>query len=222
MKDIKVFVWDMDGVIYRFGEPFWHACRMSAATLAMEYIPGTTLERALEMSKESWDKYHSSYDFLHKDYQLDQETLVQRFHENLNIDFIPPLSNDFFQAMDACKVKHVVLTQGSRPWAHRIMKKTTAEKVFTDNDIITIEDFPTFKKATHVEPFLMACKKAGCTPHEAVMIEDFKKNLVFSKRTGMTTTLVHSDEEKDEHVDHHFDTPIDFMRYFAAEKQQLS
>lgn len=223
-KNTDTVFWDMDLVLYEPCHKFIRTCWKSSYRTAMELIPGLNAKQAIGLAQQSWEKHHSGYDFIFKDYNIDPNEVLHVWHKNLDESFIKPASNEFLEKIQQSAKKHILITHGSRSWSNRVLKQANVKDFFPDKHIISIEDMYPYKKSTHTEPYSMALDIAGCNPENTPMIEDTQFNLQKAKELSLKTAAVYQKPNaiQQAYTDYMLQTPEMFLEQIIEAKNNLT
>jgi FMN phosphatase YigB (HAD superfamily) len=189
--DTDTMFWDMDLVLYKPHAKFIRTCWTSSYKTALKFLPHLTAREAILLSQKSWEEHHSAYDFLIKEHNFDQEKVLTVWHDNLDESFMTQADDSFVEKMFLAAKNHVIITHGSKPWTHRVLKQRNLQAPFPDKHIISFEDIFPNKKNVSTLPYTIAIDRTGCIPQHTPMIEDSQINLKKAQDTGLITIAVH-------------------------------
>ena len=213
--------WDMDLVLYEPCEEFLRTCWKSSYKTALHFLPHLTVKQAITLSRASWEKYYSGYDFLVDEHGGDIHEVLHTWHANLDESFIKAMEINFLEKMQQAAKKHFIITHGSRKWSQRVVNQRAIRDFFPDENIISLEDIFPYKKSVSTIPYEMALEKAGCDPRYTPMTEDSQINLPKAKEMNLMTIAVHQKNNaiKAEGTDYIFETPEILLNHVIAAKK---
>lgn len=217
MRKAKLFIWDLDNVIYQYSDAFEQACHRAAGQaaidLGLEMTPGDATARA----EFSYKHYGRSIDVFYREHGLSQDLMHDAYHRQLNPeDFVAPDHRMALQFQQA-GVTHAILTHGSTDWAHRVLKARAIAQHFKPAHVIGIEQVGHVLKSDSVRPFEHVLQLTGHAAGDALMIEDTGKNLLHPNAMGMETVFIgYGKPDTDGHAKHSFDTAQDFLEAYCA------
>ena len=111
-------------------------------------------------------------------------------------------------ALGRLKGRRIVYTNGSAPYARRVIAARGLEGLF--DAVYGVEDADYHPKP-QAEAFARVFAKDGLAPDRAAMFEDDQRNLRIPHALGMRTVLVTPQVETHAHVHHHTDDLAGFL-----------
>lgn len=214
---IKGIIWDLDNTLYRFTSEFRFSCNQAAAKAVIELGFEKSYDECLDIALKSSKAHHFSlYTFIH-DYGLDYGRLHVLFHQNMRTDLIEPIEGAV-DKMRGLTVPQIILTNGSRDWAKRALHYIRADDLFSDNQILAMEDADMTPKAQGLVGYKKALDYLDMQPNDVIFIDDLDRNLKKAKEVGLKTAYVHHGaalQSLPRYMDYQFQNPIDFIEYFG-------
>ena len=213
LTHINGVIWDLDNTLYRFGDDFVDLCNRASAQTAIDMGLQLSFDEAYELAGRSYREHSNSFGAFKK-LGMEYTKFHHLFHDRVSFETILVI-DDLHKTVESLPHKMVVLTNASRPWAQKILKKTKLDSVFGDHNIVALEDVAFKAKSQGTDGFLLAKDRGGMTTmdnEEIIVVEDVAANLIHAKNIRMATALVHRPKTDDGHIDHHFDEVMDLCR----------
>jgi FMN phosphatase YigB (HAD superfamily) len=224
LKPAKLFIWDVDNVIYPYDEAFHKECDRAAARAAISLgaADGRSYDELVALAAEPYRKHGTSFHGFSREMGIPMEAMHKRYHEEVSTEFMKPdqrLIEGFRKvAVVTPGVTHVILTHGSTDWAKRVLAARGLSQFFKPEHIIGTEQLGFTQKCDGVEAFAHVLARTGHAAEDAIMIEDTAKNLRFPQAMGMQTAFIsYGKGDGDGYASHVFNTAQDFLQ--AYQKQ---
>jgi putative hydrolase of the HAD superfamily len=215
LSHIRGIIWDLDGTLYRYNDHFIEACNVAAAQTVVEIGLNVSYNQALIIARNSQKQAGHSFK-LFGDMGIQYSDYHHPFHDK--IDHLVLTKNlELKSALGAVSLPMVVLTNASRDWAIRALSHLDLLPIFKELNIFSLEDVGFKPKAHHTDGFDLSLKHLGVLPKDAMIVEDLSRNLVVPKKMGITTVLVHHNNEgiNEGHVDYVFEDTIDVIKFLS-------
>jgi len=216
-QNIKGIIWDLDNTFYRFTPEFRLSCNHAAAQAVLDLGFGKPYEECLDIAIQSSKNHHFSlYTFIKK-YGLDYNRLHFLFHQHMRPDLIDPIDG-VVDKVKSIKMPQVVLTNGSRDWALKALKQIGAHELFSNKQILALEDVNMTSKSGGFYGYEKALNTLKMRPDDVIFIDDLDRNLEKAKKIGLNTAYVHHGielKQKPSFMDYQFHNPIDLIDYFG-------
>ena len=214
LRPAKLFIWDLDNVIYPYDEPFEKACHHAAAQAALSLGVKMAIEQATDLAKNSYIKYGRSLDVFVHEYGIPEADIYKAYHDGLSCDFLKP-DKRMTVGFERSGAMHAVLTHGSTNWAHNVLRARNLHLHFNPEHVVSIEQIGHAKKNESTAPFDHVLKLMNVAAQDAIMIEDTAANLKYAKQMGMQTVFIsYGKGDGDGYADYVFDTPQDFLKAY--------
>ena len=188
MKNIKNFIFDCDGVLYRdldavFGQVSRRMTEYIAKKLNLDF------KKAKELQTNYFHKYNTSLNGLMIHHDINPSEFLKYVHE-INLDF---MEKDLVLRKELLKLnaKKFVFTNGSHEHIVNITKNLGIYDLF--DGAFDITDCNYIPKPA-IEPYKTLINKFNIKPEETVFIEDIAKNLEPAKKLGMKTVWLINNE----------------------------
>lgn len=214
MKDIKTFIWDMDGVKYPLNSSFIDQYGNGVA-LAGSKMLGISEQEAREIVKKSKEVHGRSLTLFVDEYGLDHIALCIEAETFIDTNSFAYRNLNLLEKLEKTPVNHLILTEGNPVWASRILADVGLSEFYSKRRIITKQDYPHTSKRDSKHPFELAIMASGTAASHCVMIEDSADNLHHAKALGMTTVwLENSHSKHNASIDYVFENAESFLDYY--------
>ena len=187
-KNIKNFIFDCDGVLYRdlesvFGQVSKRMTKYIAEKLNLD------LKKAKELQTNYFHQYNTSLNGLMIHHNINPLEFLNYVHE-INLDF---MEKDLVLRKELLKLdaKKIVFTNGSHQHIANITKHLGIDDLF--DGAFDITDCNYVPKP-EIKPYKFLINKFDIKPEETVFIEDIAKNLEPAKKLGMKTVWLINNE----------------------------
>ena len=226
--DAELVVLDNDGTLYSLTSPIIRKFARTAGNVARQLmlesgIPDSEIpseEEAAWDAYESWKELHSSMAvFNGKLGKFDRRTIHNRYLEACDVSVIPvnPLLPEMFETLTLLKKDYVMLTQGSRAWADKVVTHLDLKPFFPESRIYAFDEIGGEKKADSNHPFKHVGSCEACCPSKMMVIEDTLENLPIPDKLGATTVWISRGKKpKDPSLLQYIDFIVYDMRDVAA------
>jgi len=187
-KNIKNFIFDCDGVLYKDLEKVFG----QVSKRMTEYISkklNVDFKKAKELQTNYFYEYNTSLNGLMINHKIDPDDFLQYVHK-INLDFLEK-DTVLREELIKLKAKKFVFTNGSHDHIINITKHLGIDDLF--DGAFDITDCNFLPKPS-IEPYEKLIKKFDINPEETVFIEDIAKNLEPAKKLGMKTVWLINDE----------------------------
>ena len=194
MPDLLI---DLDNTIYSETEEIF-----SQIDLKMKSFISTKLnidiEKAYDIQKKYFFKYGTTLRGLMLNHNIKPSYFLKYVH---NIDLNPIKKNLKLKSeMKKIKGRKIIFTNGTTEHATNVLKKVG---VFEEvDDIFDIKDADYIPKP-NILPYKKVVNKFKIIPHNTVMIDDIKANLVTAKQLGIKT--IHVTKQTSESIKNNID-----------------
>ncbi len=190
---IKGIVWDLDNTLYHFTGAFIKSCNEAAAGAARELGIDLSYDDTLKLAARSEQEYGYSMHGYVTDHGLSYASLHFPFHQRIDEGVIAPVDG-MKNALAGLNLPQVILTNGSRCWALRALKKAGIDHLFDAAHIIPMEDVGFEPKARSKKGFKKALDILGVSAKNALMVDDLDRNLIIPHGLGFQTAYIYRGE----------------------------
>lgn len=196
-RQINTWVFDLDNTLYPPHTALFDQIEAKMVDWIMRELKVSKSEADMLRSRY-WKEYGTTLAGLMEHHNIDAEAYLADVHD---ISFHPleidPILRAAIQKLPGRKI---VYTNGSQPYAERVISARGLENLFEAIYGIEHANFePKPKKAA----FDMVFKKARVAPQEAAMFEDEIRNLIVPHTLGMRTVHVTPEATKAPHIHYH-------------------
>jgi FMN phosphatase YigB (HAD superfamily) len=195
----QAIIWDLDNTLYRFTPDFEDHCNQAAAKAAVKLGFHDDYDHCLNVARDSFRTHHFSiYQYL-DDGRFQYRDFHHVFHEAIDDTHVKPIKG-LRQKLEENDMPQIILTNASRDWATRAVRKANLDHLFRENDILAMEDFNYIPKARGTDGYqkamsLLHQKTPNIEPGRVLFVDDLERNLKIGHIAGMQTALVHACDE---------------------------
>ena len=169
-------LFDLDGVIVdtepqysmfwdKAGEKYLHDSDRFGSK-----IKGNTL-------RQIFDRHFAGHD----DWQQEIAAALQEWERNMRFDLIPGVL-DFLKALRACGIRMAIVTSSDSE-KMKSLRRAHPELMAYFDTVVTADDI--VRSKPDPEGYLLAARRLGAAPHEAVVFEDSRAGLQAGRAGGM-------------------------------------
>ncbi len=194
LGNVGTIIWDFDNTLYRMdgnGEEMWH---MAAARIAFDRGITPTVEQALLLARDSYERTRSSTSYLVESHGITLTEVHHLIHARVDAGQLSKcdLTCAAFAALP--NITHAILSHGSRDWVLRGRDRLGLEAFIPDAAVLGLEDYDYEKKSASLRGLNMVLDRLGKSPKNCLFVEDQADNLKLAhEQLGMLTALVHHD-----------------------------
>ena len=203
---VRTWVFDLDNTLYHPSVRLFDQIdrRMTAYVMRTTGLPQDQADR---LRHDYWRQYGTTLAGLMAHHRIDPEPYMVEVHD---IDF-SVLSPDpgLRDAIGALPGRRIVYTNGSRPYAERVIAARGLSGLF---DAVYGVEHAGYQPKPRAEAFAAVFGLDGLDPARAAMFEDDARNLAVPHALGMRTVHVAEAPEPADHIHHHTDDLAAFLR----------
>jgi putative hydrolase of the HAD superfamily len=222
---VDTWVFDLDNTLYPHHVNLWQQVDERIRDYIAEFLK-ISHDDAFRLQKDYYQRYGTSMRGLMTEHGMKPDDFLDFVHQ---VDHSPLEPNPALgAAIENLKGRKLILTNGTRHHAEKVLARLELEKHFDDVfDIVAAELEPKPSAQTY-ERFL---KAHSVDAARAAMFEDLARNLAVPHALGMTTVLVVPENTRevfreawelegrdDPHVDHVTDDLAAFLEKIAASR----
>ena len=187
---VDTWVFDLDNTLYPHHVNLWQQVDVRIRDFVANYLK-VSKEEAFRIQKDYYRRYGTTMRGLMTVHGLHADDFLEYVHE---IDHSPLEPNPAMgAAIEKLSGRKLILTNGSRAHATKVLERLGLERHFEDVfDIVAAELEP---KPAH-QTYMRFLARHRVDPLRAAMFEDLARNLVVPHDLGMTTILVVPDGTK--------------------------
>ena len=194
LTDIKNYIFDLDNTLYSYKNGLFDSQLQKMSEFIMDRLNVNDIEKANLIRDELYYECGSTMLGLMKYHDIKSDDFFE-FVDNIDICHFSP-NKTLISYLKNLKKEHknlYILTNASDFHTQRVTKQLGLDNIF--DDIFTLNDSGLIPKPK-TEYFNLAKNKTGTNYEESIFFEDSSHNLVTAKKLGMTTVLVHADDNK--------------------------
>ena len=205
-KHIETWVFDLDNTLYPPSVDLFGQIEVRMTQWVMDAL-GVDRTKANHLRHQYWQEHGTTLAGLMRLHDVDPLPYLTHVHD-IDFSVIPP-SPELANAISALDGRRIVYTNGSVPYAERVLAARGLGGLF--DAVYGVEDAEFHPKPDRAA-FEQVFAKDGLTPETAAMFEDDPRNLAVPHAMGMRTVHVAPDPHDADHIHHHTDDLTDFLR----------
>lgn len=200
------WVFDLDNTLYHPSARLFDQIEVRMTAWVQDVL-GVDRAQADHLRHHYWQTYGTTLAGLMSEHGVDPDPYLHAVHE---ID-LSHLEKDAELAgeITALPGRKIVYTNGSRPYAERVLAARGLDGVF---DAIYGVEHAGYRPKPDRAAFEAIFDQDGTRPHVAAMFEDDPRNLQAPHAMGMRTVHVAETPLKADHIHHHTDDLTRFLR----------
>lgn len=202
---VTAWVFDLDNTLYPPEARLFDQIEVRMTAWVMEAL-GVDRPTADELRVNYWRDYGTTLAGLMTEHGVDPGPYLTHVHE-ISLDHLevePALE----AAIAALPGRRIVYTNGSRPYAERVLEARGLEHLF---DAVYGVEHASFRPKPERAAFEEIFAKDGIAPDRAAMFEDDPRNLAAPHEMGMRTVHVAPEPVEADHIHHHTDNLSQFL-----------
>jgi len=194
---VEHWVFDLDNTLYPPEAALFDQIEVKMTEWVMREV-GVDRNTADDLRTKYWDKYGTTLAGLMKEHGADPHPYLHEVHDISLSHLVPdPILAARIAALPG---QRIVYTNGSAPYARRVLAARGLEEVF--DDVFGVEHAH-FRPKPDERAFNAVFEKAKVDPTAATMFEDEPRNLTAPFRMGMRTVHVAPEPVSGDHIHHH-------------------
>lgn len=207
---VEHWVFDLDNTLYPPSARLFDQIegRMTAWVMAALGVPRAEADR---LRTHYWERYGTTLAGLMTEHGVDPAPYLTEVHD-ISLDHLekdPTLR----ARIAALPGRRIVFTNGSAPYAARVLEARGLDALF--DDVYGVEHAG-FHPKPEARAFEVVFEKAGLDPGRGAMFEDDPRNLAVPHALGMRTVHVAETPTPAPHVHHHTDDLSGFLSQLVA------
>ncbi|MEI4486001.1 pyrimidine 5'-nucleotidase [Frigidibacter sp. MR17.14] len=199
------WVFDLDNTLYPPAARLFDQIEVKMTDWVMETL-GVARDEADGLRRRYWQLYGTTLAGLMREHDIDPLPYLDRVHD-ISFDALIP-APDLRAAIARLPGRRIVYTNGSRPYAERVLAARGLDGLF---DGIFGVEHANFRPKPDREAFETVFALAGITPARGAMFEDDSRNLAAPHAMGMRTVHVAPEALAAPHIHHHTDDLAAFL-----------
>ncbi|MDV7144175.1 pyrimidine 5'-nucleotidase [Tropicimonas sp. TH_r6] len=202
---VNTWVFDLDNTLYPPQARLFDQIEVKMAAWVMETL-GVDRAEADRLRKLYWAQYGTTLAGLMREHGVDPGPYLHHVHE-IDLSHLEP-DPALAAGIEALPGRRIVYTNGSRPYAERVVAARGLAGVF---DAIYGVEHAGFQPKPERAAFEAIFATDGLDPRAAAMFEDDPRNLAAPHEMGMRTIHVAPDPTPAPHIHHHTADLADFL-----------
>ena len=163
------------------------------------------------MRRGYWQRFGTTLAGLMEEHAIDPDPYLDEVHD-ISLAHLSP-APDLAERIAALPGRRIVYTNGSAPYARRVLEARGLSRVF---DAVFGVENADYRPKPERAAFDSVFAKAGVAPKEAAMFEDEPRNLAAPHAMGMRTVLVAPEPDAAPHIHHHTDDLTRFLSHLTG------
>ena len=207
---VTSWVFDLDNTLYPPETRLFDQISARMTVWVMEAL-GVSRVEADRLRTDYWRRYGTTLAGLMDEHGVDPGPYLTEVHD---IDFtVLDIDAALVAAIAALPGRRIVYTNGSRPYAERVIEARGLSGLF---DAVYGVEHAGFRPKPERAAFEAVFAADGIAPKAAAMFEDDPRNLAVPHEMGMRTVHVAPDPEPAGHIHHHTDDLGGFLKALRA------
>ncbi|MFN3823119.1 MAG: pyrimidine 5'-nucleotidase [Pseudorhodobacter sp.] len=207
---VRAWVFDLDNTLYPPSARLFDQIEVRMTAWVMEALRVERAE-ADRLRHHYWQSYGTTLAGLMQEHGLDPGPYLTDVHD-ISLDHLDQDAG-LAAAISALPGRRIVFTNGSRPYAERVLEARGLSGLF---DAVYGVEQAGFRPKPERTAFETVFAADGIDPARAAMFEDDPRNLAAPHAMGMRTVHVAPDPHPADHIHHHTDDLTAFLRGLAA------
>ena len=204
--DRRGWVFDLDNTLYPPAARLFDQIEVRMTQYVMDALSVPKPE-ADRLRSTYWAEYGTTLAGLMDLHGVDPAPYLTHVHD-IDLSHLQP-DPDLRTLIETLPGQRIVYTNGSAPYAERVLSARGLEGVF---DAVYGVEHADFRPKPERAAFETVFTRAGLRPDTAVMFEDDARNLKVPHALGMRTVHVAPTPEDGAHIHHHTDDLTGFLR----------
>lgn len=202
---IRTWVFDLDHTLYPPSDSLFGQIEVRMSDYVSKSL-GVDLAQADQLRKHYWETYGNTLAGLIAEHDVDPHPYLTHVHEvdlsHMKVD------HGLVANIDALPGRKIVYTNGSEPYAHRVLASRGLSDVF---DAVYGVEHAKFLAKPDRQAFEAVFDLDGLAPTTAAMFEDVSRNLIAPHAMGMKTIHIAPTPTNEHHVHHHSEDLSSFL-----------
>ncbi len=196
---VRHWVFDLDNTLYPPEARLFDQIEVRMTAYVMEAL-GVDNARADYLRKDYWRRYGTTLAGLMREHDVDPTPYLTHVHE-IDMSHLEP-APELARAIAALPGRRIVYTNGSRPYAERVLEARGLGGLF---DAVYGVEHAGFLPKPERAAFEAIWELDGCDPATGAMFEDDTRNLEVPHEMGMRTVHVAPRPSPAAHIHFHTD-----------------
>ena len=205
-RHVETWVFDLDNTLYPPEVRLFDQIEIRMTAWVSETL-GIPTEEADALRKDYWARYGTTLAGLMREHDVDPTPYLWDVHD-ISMEALTP-DPALAEAIAALPGRAIVYTNGSEPYARRVLAARGIEPLF---DAVYGVEHAGFLPKPERAAFEAIIARDGFAPTRAAMFEDDPRNLAEPEAMGMRTVHVADTPLRAAHIHHHTDDLTDFLQ----------
>ena len=202
---VSAWVFDLDNTLYPPAARLFDQIEVRMTAWVMQEL-GVDRPEADRLRKHYWATYGTTLAGLMAEHGVDPAPYLIDVHD-ISLDHLP-VDRDLAAHIRALPGRRIVYTNGSAPYAERVLAARGLSGLF---DAVYGVEHAGFRPKPERGAFEAVFARDGLRPEVAAMFEDDPRNLAAPHAMGMRTVHVAPDPLDASHIHHHTDDLTAFL-----------
>lgn len=202
---VRAWVFDLDNTLYHPSAGLFAQIEGRMTAFVMTLL-GVEKAEADRLRRHYWMTYGTTLAGLMREHAMDPEAYMVDVHD-ISFDALRP-DADLRARIAALPGRRIVYTNGSRPYAERVLAARGLSGLF---DAVYGVEHAGYRPKPEPAAFDAVFALDGLDPRQAAMFEDDPRNLAAPHALGMRTVHVAERAEPAGHIHHHTDDLAAFL-----------
>lgn len=194
---VENWVFDLDNTLYPPQARLFDQIEIRMTRFVMTAL-GVDEVQADRLRRDYWSRYGTTLAGLMREHDVDPGPYLTEVHD-ISLDHLEP-APELARRIRALPGRRIVYTNGSAPYARRVLAARGLEDVFEAVYGVEHADFRPKPERAAFEKVLV---RDGIDPRTAAMFEDDPRNLAAPFDMGMRTVHVAPEPQSLGHIHHH-------------------
>ncbi len=206
---VSTWVFDLDNTLYPPKARLFDQIEIRMTDWVAREL-GVSQSDADRLRKHYWQSYGTTLAGLMAEHDVDPAPYLTEVHE-ISMDHLQP-DPALHRAIKALRGRRIVYTNGSEPYARRVLSARGLEDAF---DAVYGVEHAGFRPKPDRQAFEAIFARDGLDVRRGAMFEDDARNLAAPFAMGLRTVHVTSTPEAHDHIDHTTDDLTGFLSQVA-------
>ncbi len=202
---VRTWVFDLDNTLYPPEARLFDQIEVKMTNWVAETL-NVSKPEADRLRKHYWQVYGTTLAGLMEEHGADPRPYLVDVHE-ISLDHLE-VDSALVQAIHALPGRRIVYTNGSEPYARRVLDVRGLGEAF---DAVYGVEHANFRPKPERQAFEIVFKKDGLNSKTAAMFEDDPRNLAAPHALGMRTVHVAAEPIAQPFIHHHTDDLAGFL-----------
>jgi putative hydrolase of the HAD superfamily len=208
---VQTWVFDLDNTLYSPTARLFDQIEARMTTWVMREL-GVNREEANRLRKDYWARYGTTLAGLMREHGADPAPYLVEVHD-IDLGHLEPDAG-LADAIAALPGRRIVFTNGSRPYADRVLAARGLEGLF---DAVYGVEHAQFHPKPERIAFEAVFAADGLDPEAAAIFEDDPRNLAAPHEMGLRTVHVAAEPVVWPHIHHHTDDLVGFLSHLRPD-----